>query len=113
MLQRKLEKELALYGGAPPATDSAPSGSEESNEEDEDSEPIASVSGIFVHPIHCVKNIFGTSLCSFHYSTSLQLFAGLGQVTWVARPTCQITLTLALSMMVYGTFCIPNGNHSG
>ncbi|PON41283.1 Nucleolar protein [Trema orientale] len=44
--KRKLEREFALYGEAPPASDSAHDGSDhEYNEEDEDSKPVASVSG--------------------------------------------------------------------
>lgn len=46
VLQRRLEREIALYGGAPPATDSTADGSDEYDEEDEDSEPVPSVSGI-------------------------------------------------------------------
>lgn len=49
MLQRRLEKELALFGGAPPATDSAPDENDEEDEnqeEDEESEPDAPISGI-------------------------------------------------------------------
>ena len=43
-----MEKELVLYGGAPPANDSVPDENEEDDEEDEEkTEPIASVSGIF------------------------------------------------------------------
>ena len=42
-----MEKELVLYGGAPPANDSVPDENEEDDEEDEETMPIASVSGIF------------------------------------------------------------------
>lgn len=48
IFQRKLEKEFALYGGAPPSTASGPDESDENNEEDEGSEPTASVSGIIL-----------------------------------------------------------------
>lgn len=44
MLQRKLEREL-VYGGAPPINGSAEN--DECEEEDEENEPIASISGIF------------------------------------------------------------------
>ncbi|EOY28403.1 Uncharacterized protein TCM_029979 [Theobroma cacao] len=43
--KRKLEKEFALYGGAPPSTASGYDESDENNVEDEGSEPTASVSG--------------------------------------------------------------------
>ncbi|WRX27595.1 Nucleolar protein 12 - like 1 [Theobroma cacao] len=45
--KRKLEKEFALYVGAPPSTASGPDESDENNEEDEGSEPTASVSENF------------------------------------------------------------------
>ena len=45
MLQRKLEKELALNGGAPPAADE----SDKYEEDVEESEPIASINGIFIN----------------------------------------------------------------
>lgn len=47
MLQRRLEKELALNGDAPPATDTAADESDEYDEDDESSEPALPVSGIF------------------------------------------------------------------
>lgn len=47
MLQRKLERLMVLNGGAPPATGSAPDEDDECQEEDEENEPIASISGIF------------------------------------------------------------------
>ncbi|TYH71389.1 hypothetical protein ES332_D05G182900v1 [Gossypium tomentosum] len=43
--KRKLEKEFALYGGALPKTSSGPDGIDENNEDDEQREPSASVSG--------------------------------------------------------------------
>ncbi|KAH7545919.1 hypothetical protein FEM48_Zijuj01G0145300 [Ziziphus jujuba var. spinosa] len=43
--KRKLERELVIYGGAPPANGSASDGSDVP-EEDEDGEPLASISGI-------------------------------------------------------------------
>jgi hypothetical protein len=46
MLQRKLEREM-VGGGAPPATGSAPDENDECQEEDEENELIASISGIF------------------------------------------------------------------
>lgn len=49
MLQRRLERDIALYGGAPPAVDSIVDGSDsEFGEEDEDSDPVPSVSGIIL-----------------------------------------------------------------
>ncbi|XP_039004631.1 uncharacterized protein LOC120131789 [Hibiscus syriacus] len=42
--QRKLEKEFALYGGALPSKGSEPDGVDENNEDDEESDPTASVS---------------------------------------------------------------------
>ncbi|XP_015888029.3 ribosomal RNA-processing protein 17 [Ziziphus jujuba] len=42
--KRKLERELVIYGGAPPANGSASDGSDVP-EEDEDGEPLASISG--------------------------------------------------------------------
>ncbi|KAK8551564.1 hypothetical protein V6N12_040198 [Hibiscus sabdariffa] len=42
---RKLEKEFALYGGALPRTGSEPDVVDENNEDDEEREPTASVSG--------------------------------------------------------------------
>lgn len=47
MLQRKFEKELILNGGVPPATGSTPNASDDFQEEEENGEPIASISGIF------------------------------------------------------------------
>ncbi|XP_024018908.1 ribosomal RNA-processing protein 17 [Morus notabilis] len=44
--KRRLERDIALYGGAPPAADSIVNGSDsEFSEEDEDSDPVPSVSG--------------------------------------------------------------------
>lgn len=78
MLQRKLEREFVSYGGAPPATDSAPDdGCDEYNNEDEDGEPVASVSGNIIFPIHCFQTYtWCESMLDEHpswiyYSTSL------------------------------------------
>ncbi|KAJ4833897.1 hypothetical protein Tsubulata_032930 [Turnera subulata] len=43
--KRKLEKEFALYGGAPPSTDKASDEGDLQNEDEEDGEPLASVNG--------------------------------------------------------------------
>ncbi|XVF87574.1 hypothetical protein PTKIN_Ptkin18bG0131200 [Pterospermum kingtungense] len=43
--KRKLEKEFALYGGVPASTGSGPDESDENNEQDEEGEPTASISG--------------------------------------------------------------------
>lgn len=64
MLQRRLEKELALFGGAPPATDSAPDENDEEDknqEEDEESEPDAPISGILQNSQLC--NAYKPLLC--------------------------------------------------
>ncbi|GMI82382.1 hypothetical protein like AT1G11240 [Hibiscus trionum] len=43
--KRKLEKEFVQYGGALPSTGSEPDGVDENNEDDEERDPTASVSG--------------------------------------------------------------------
>lgn len=48
MWQRRLEKEFALYGGNPPATDSVPDETEEYLEEDGEAQPMAPITGIFL-----------------------------------------------------------------
>ena len=56
MLQRRLEKEFALFGGAPPVAEGEGDENENdegeaSQEEDEGSEPDAPISGIFKNPV--------------------------------------------------------------
>lgn len=46
MLQRKLEREFVLYGGAPPASGMMPDENDEDNGQDKEREPIPSVTGI-------------------------------------------------------------------
>lgn len=45
--QRRLEREIVLYGGVPTPTDSAPDEGEEYSQEDEEIEPVAPTTGIF------------------------------------------------------------------
>lgn len=45
ILQRKLEREFAIYGGAAPDSGIGSDGSDEDNEGDEEAEPVASVAG--------------------------------------------------------------------
>lgn len=45
--QRRLEREIVLYGGAPTPTDSAPDEGEEYCEDDEEREPVAPIAGTF------------------------------------------------------------------
>ena len=45
--QRRLEREIVLYGGAPTPTDSAPVEGEEYCEDDEEREPVAPIAGTF------------------------------------------------------------------
>lgn len=55
MLQRKLEREYVLYGGAPPPSDSTAEGSDQYNEDDENGEQVPSVSGtIWLTDLPCL-----------------------------------------------------------
>lgn len=45
--QRRLEREIVLYGGAPTPADSAPDEGEEYCEDDEEREPVVPITGIF------------------------------------------------------------------
>lgn len=57
ILQRKLEREFVLYGGAPPSADSTAEGSDQYNEI-EDGEQVPSLSGTFLNSQFTVSKIY-------------------------------------------------------
>ncbi|KAJ7968467.1 ribosomal RNA-processing protein 17-like [Quillaja saponaria] len=59
--KRKLEREFAMYGGAPAATGSEPDASDEHQEEDEDNEQVESISGTKTYENGDLKVIVTTS----------------------------------------------------
>uniref|UniRef100_A0A2N9GFF5 Ribosomal RNA-processing protein 17 n=1 Tax=Fagus sylvatica TaxID=28930 RepID=A0A2N9GFF5_FAGSY len=59
--KRKLEKEMVAYGGAPPVDGLAPDENDEYQEEDEEKEPIASISGMTTYDDGSMKVTVTTS----------------------------------------------------
>ncbi|KAL0321208.1 UNVERIFIED_CONTAM: hypothetical protein Sradi_5382300 [Sesamum radiatum] len=63
--KRKLERDFVMFGGAPPdsGTDAAESDEEHDGDEDEDGEPVPSVSGYVMHACFMVYDHLSEVLC--------------------------------------------------
>ena len=77
LLQRKLEREFAIHGGAPTDESAKPDEAGEDNEQEEENEPIASVSGIFSIPF--LKLI---SSWPFFILTNQKTYSNSWPLTW-------------------------------
>lgn len=88
MLQRKLEREMVIYGGAPPANGSTSDGSDVP-EEDEDGKPAASISGILSNMQSTLfKHVL--TVCNFVYVDSIIVLHGF-YICWFYDCTTWLT----------------------